>query len=79
MYISRNNYLQLQNKLIEKQGYAKASLTTTQAKFTSGKVEAIVYSAVKNQMLSAEYEVLKNRLQLQYIDLRINLLKRDSL
>jgi outer membrane protein len=76
---NKNNYLQLQNKLIEKQGYAKASLTTTQAKFTSGKVEAIVYSAVKNQMLSAEYEVLKNRLQLQYIDLRINLLKRDSL
>jgi outer membrane protein len=76
---NKKNYLQLQHKLIEKQKYAKASLATTQAKFTSGKVEAILYSAVKNQMLTAEYEVLKNNLQLQYIDLRINLLKKDSL
>jgi outer membrane protein len=76
---NKKNYLQLQHKLIEKQGYAKASLATTQAKFTSGKVEAILYSAVKNQLLSAEYEVLKNNLQLQYIGLKINLLKMDSL
>jgi outer membrane protein len=76
---NKKNYLQLQYKLIEKQGYAKASLATTQAKFTSGKVEAILYSAVKNQLLSAEYEVLKNNLQLQYIGLKINLLKKDSL
>jgi outer membrane protein len=76
---NKKNYLQLQNKLIEKQGYAKASLATTQAKFTSGKVEAILYSSVKNQLLSAEYEVLKNNLQLQYIGLKINLLKKDRL
>jgi outer membrane protein len=76
---NKKNYLQIQNKWIEKLQYAKASLATTQAKFTSGKVEAIVYSSVKNQFLSAEYEVLKNSLQLQYIDLKINLLKTDSL
>jgi outer membrane protein len=76
---NKKNYLQLQHKLTEKQGYAKASLATTQAKFTSGKVEAILYSAVKNQLLSAEYEVLKNNLQLQYIGLKINLLKKDRL
>jgi len=76
---NKKNYLQLQNKLTEKQGYAKASLTTTQVKFTTGKVEAIVYSSVKNQFLSAEYDVLKNNLQLQYIELKINLLKKDSL
>ena len=76
---NKRNYLQLQHKLIEKQSYAKASLITTQAKFTNGKVETIVYSSVKNQLLSAEYEVLKNTLQLQYIDLKINLLKKDSL
>jgi outer membrane protein len=76
---NKKNYLQLQHKLTEKQGYAKASLATTQAKFTSGKVEAIVFSAIKNQFLSAEYEVLKNSLQLQFIDLKINLLKSDRL
>ena len=76
---NKKNYLQIQNKWKEKLQYAKASLTTTQAKFASGKIEAIVYSSVKNQFLSAEYEVLKNSLQLQYIDLKINLLKNDSL
>nr|WP_315256281.1 TolC family protein [uncultured Flavobacterium sp.] len=76
---NKKNYLQIQNKWLEKLKYAKASLATTQAKFTSGKVEAILYSSVKNQLLSAEYEVLKNNLQLQYIDLKINLLKSDSL
>jgi outer membrane protein len=76
---NRKNYLELQKKLNEKQKYAKASLTTTQAKFSNGKVEAILYSSVKNQMLSAEYDVLKNDLQLQYIDLKINLLKYNDL
>nr|WP_309758293.1 TolC family protein [Flavobacterium sp.] len=76
---NKRNYLQLQNKLVEKEKYAKTSLATTQAKFISGKVEAILYSSVKNQVLSAEFEVLKNKLQLQYIDLKINLLKRNEL
>lgn len=76
---NKKNYLQIQNKSIEKLQYAKASLATTQAKFTNGKIEAIVYSSVKNQFLSAEYEVLKNSLQLQYIDMKINLLIRNHL
>lgn len=75
----KGNYLQLQQKLQERQIYAKASLTTAQAKFVSGKVEAILYSAVKNQFLTAEYELLKNKLQIQYIDLRIDLLQNESL
>jgi outer membrane protein len=76
---NKRNYLLLQSKLMEKEKYAKASLATTQAKFISGKVEAILYSSVKNQSLSAEYEVLRNNLQLQYIDLKINLLRKDRL
>jgi outer membrane protein len=76
---NKRNYLQLQNKLVEKEKYAKASLVTTEAKFISGKVEAILYSSVKNQVLSAEFEVLKNKLQIQYIGLKINLLKQDRL
>ncbi|MFV8369517.1 TolC family protein [Flavobacterium sp. LB2R40] len=76
---NKRNYLQLQNKLAEKEKYAKASLATTQAKFISGKVEAILYSSVKNQVLSAEFEVLKNKLQLQYIGLKINLLIKNEL
>ncbi|MGO4906057.1 TolC family protein [Flavobacterium sp. W20_MBD1_R3] len=76
---NKKNYRQFQDKLNEKQSYAKASLATAQAKFESGKVEAILYSSVKNQFISAQYEVLKNELQLQYIDLKINLLQKNSL
>lgn len=76
---NKRNYSQLQYKLIEKQKFARASFATTQSKFASGKVEAIVYSSVKNQSLSAEYDVLKNNLQLEYIDLKINLLKYNYL
>lgn len=76
---NKNNYLQLQKKLQQRQNYAKASFMTTQAKFTNGKIEAILYSSVKNQLLAAEYDVLKNNLQLQYIDLKIGLMQKDSL
>jgi outer membrane protein len=76
---NKKNYLQLEKKLKERQQYAKASFTTMQAKFTNGRVEAILYSSVKNQSLSADFEVLKNKLQLQYIDLKINLLMKNEL
>jgi outer membrane protein len=73
------NFLQLEAKLIEKQRYAEESFATTQAKFTNGKVEAVLFASVKNQYLLAKYDFLKNRLQLEYTDLKINLLKNDSL
>lgn len=75
----KTNYLKLKQKLNEKQMFAEASFGTTQAKFTNGKIEAVLYATVKNQFLAAKYEVLKNDLQLQYIDLKINLLKNNSL
>lgn len=75
----KRNYLKLKQKLNEKQMFAEASFGTTQAKFTNGKIEAVLYATVKNQFLVAKYEVLKNDLQLQYIDLKINLLKNNSL
>lgn len=75
---NQKNYSQLQSKLNETLSYAKASFTTTQAKFTSGKVDAISFSSVKNLLLSTQYDVLKNNLQLQYIDLKINLIKNNK-
>lgn len=76
---NKENCLQLQQQLNNRQKYAKASFTTMQAKFASGRVEAIVFSAVKNQFLKAEYDGLKNNLQLQFIDLKIRLLKNNAL
>jgi outer membrane protein len=76
---NKKNYLELQDKLQQRQKYAQASFTTMQAKFANARVEAIVYSSVKNQLLKAEYDVLKNNLQLQYIALKINLLKYNAI
>lgn len=73
------NYLQLQNKFEETLLYAKASFTTSQAKFLSGKIESISLSSVKNQLLSSEYDVLKNSLQIQYTNFKINLIKYNKL
>lgn len=73
------NYVQLQSKFVETLSYAKASFETTQSKFLSGKIESISLSSVKNQLLSSEYDVLKNKLQLQYISFKINLIKYNKL
>ncbi|SDX84048.1 TolC family protein [Flavobacterium degerlachei] len=75
---NKKNYLLLQEKLNDRLSYAKASFNTMQAKFTNGRVEAILYSSVKNQFLSAKYDLIKNSLQLQYIILKINLLQHNS-
>ncbi|WP_298118624.1 TolC family protein [Flavobacterium sp.] len=76
---NQRNYLQLQSKFEETLSYAKASFTTTQAKFLSGKIESISLSSVKNQLLSSEYEFLKNTLQIQYTNFKINLIKYNKL
>ncbi len=76
---NRLNYLQLHNKFVETLSYAKASFTTTQAKFLSGKIESISLTSVKNILLSSEYDVLKNTMQLQYTNFKINLIKGNKL
>jgi outer membrane protein len=73
------NYLALQNKFDATLSFAKASFTTNQAKFLSGKIDSIILSSVKNQLLSSEYDVLKNNLQLQYTGLKLNLIKNNQL
>ena len=69
------NFEQLEKKLEEMKTYADASFRTSQSKYTSGVIDAIVFSAVKNQLLSAEYDLLKNQLQIQFTDIKINLIQ----
>lgn len=76
---NQSNYLQLQNKFTETLSYAKASFTTNQAKFLSGKIDSIILSSIKNQLLSSEYDVLKNNLQQQYTSIKLNLIKNNQL
>jgi len=73
------NYLALQYKFDATLSFAKASFTTNQAKFLSGKIDSIILSSVKNQLLSSEFDVLKNNLQLQYTGLKLNLIKNNQL
>ena len=69
------NFEQLEKKLEEMKTFADASFRTSQSKYTSGVIDAIVFSAVKNQLLSAEYDLLKNQLQIQFTDIKINLIQ----
>lgn len=75
----KQNYALRSEKLRKSLELANKMLTTSQAKFLSGKTDAVVFSAVKNQHLTAEYEVLKNDLLLQYVSLRIQLLTTNQL
>jgi len=76
---NKANYVQLASKLKEMKTYAEASFRTSQAKFTTGSIDAVVFSSVKNQLLSTEYDLLKNTLQQQYITLKINLIQGNTL
>lgn len=75
----RSQITQIQKKLQKTFEFAEASFRTAQSKFSSGKTEAVVFTSVKNQLLTSEYDLLKNDLQLQYISLKINLLERNEL
>lgn len=74
----KQNYALRSEKLRKSLELANKMLTTSQAKFLSGKTDAVVFSAVKNQHLTAEYEVLKNDLLYQYVSLRIRLITNNE-
>lgn len=76
---NKENSIKLQEKLGEMEKLANASFITTQSKFTSGIVDAFSFSAAKNNLLNTQYDVLKNKLQLQFTILKMNLIYANSL
>lgn len=76
---NKENYAQLQSKLKQMKSFADASFRTSQSKFSVGTIDAVVFSAVKNQLLSTEYNLLKNQLQQQYTALKISLIQGNPL
>lgn len=76
---NKENYVQIQQRLIEMLIFAKASFATTQAKFSTGKIDVLTFASIKNAVISSEYDLLKNKLQLQYVDLKISLIKYNQL
>ncbi|MEZ4788145.1 MAG: TolC family protein [Flavobacterium haoranii] len=75
----KKQYQQLQKNLQEVVSFAKLSYRTSQSKFESGKIEAITFNSVKNQLLQSQYDILKNTLMLQFTTIKINLLQSNSL
>lgn len=75
----KKNYLLRKEKLRRTLEFAEKMLITSQAKFLSGKTDAVVFSAVKNQRMTAEYDVLKNDLMLQYVLVKMNLMTKNQL
>jgi outer membrane protein len=69
----------LQKKLAEILSFAKVSFAANQAKFNYGKIDCFVLSAIKNQLLSAEFDLLKNDLQLQYTTIKLGLISSNQL
>ncbi len=69
----------LETKLLAINELNKKTFQTSQSKFEAGKIEAVVFSSVRNQLLQSEYDVLKNDLQQQYTILKLNLIKYNQL
>lgn len=76
---NRQNFLLIHDKLSQMLDFATSSFRTTQAKFTSGKTDAFSFAIAKNNLLSSEYDLLKNTLQQQYTSYKLNLIRRNSL
>lgn len=69
--------LVLVSKLEETRKLARKSFETTQAKFTNGIVEAIVFTSSKNQLLTTEYNLLKAKFTVQYLSLKLHFLETN--
>lgn len=69
----------LDTKLSAIKELTQKTFQTSQSKFEAGKIDAIVFSTVKNQLLQSEYEVLKTNLQRQFLGVKLNLIKFNQL
>jgi len=65
-------------QLEQTRAYAQKSFETTQAKFSSGLVEAIVFTTSKNQLLTTEYELLKAQFTMRYLQLKLSFLEFNN-
>ena len=69
----------LDSKLTAIEALTQKTFQTSQSKFEAGKIDATVFSSVKNQLLQTKYEVLKNNLQHHFVVVKLNLIKFNQL
>lgn len=72
--LKEQQLINLQEQLASVYKSAKKSFTTAQAKFENGQTELQVFNITKNQLLNAEYDVLKNQLELDWVRERLEIL-----
>lgn len=65
-------------KLEQTRAYAQKSFETTQSKFSSGLIEAIVFTTSKNQLLVTEYDLLKAKFTTRYLQLKLSFLEFNT-
>ena len=70
---------QLEEQLVAINLLSQKTYKTSQSKYEAGKMDAVVLSSVKNQLLQSEYSLLKNKLQLQYAIVKIKLIQQNQL
>ncbi len=75
----KTNFEQLRPQFDQVTQWAEASFKTSQAKFNSGKMDALVFASVKNQWLNAQFDQLKNQLMIQFTDFKIKLMQGQTL
>ncbi|WP_130733407.1 TolC family protein [Flavobacterium sp. J27] len=76
---NQRNYISLQEKLNNVLLHATNSFQTTQAKYTSGKIDTNSFALSKNNLLTSEYELLKNELMIQFSVFKIHLIQVNAL
>jgi outer membrane protein len=67
---------EIQKKLEEILSISQITLTNSQNKFFAGKSEASLLAIHKNQVLNTQYDLLKSRLQLDFMRLKVVILER---
>lgn len=58
---------------------AEKSFTTAQAKFTNGLINAIVFTTSKNQLLTIEYNLLKAKYTMTYLNIKLKFLRFNEI
>lgn len=69
----------LDQKLKENMELSQKSFTTTQVKYENGKVDVFSFNAAKNQLLSAQFALIKNDLNRSLMSKKLQLINTNTL
>ncbi|MEC4112646.1 TolC family protein [Myroides pelagicus] len=74
-----NQLNRLKDKLKKNIEMSSKSFVTTQVKYENGKVDIFSFNAAKNQLLNAQYALIKNSLSRQFLEKKLQLNNSNTL